>query len=235
MRKSAGRANVKRWDGRTRTTSEWDGIRMDSELWFPDGNCLVNLYEMGQSRRGPSFCVNFDILQEARCVNLLNMYQVQKIYFPREPTDYGYDTSRSDFAFELYIPAPADMSKVEAFNWHLTTRNFFAFLFGRPLVGIQLGKTLVELQERLQLFRSEGVNSHAELMMYLDGMGYLNFAHCTDYALAALYYAEYYRIAECWTDAYAHCVGMNDRLYLSLEFSVSLIIESLLHFLIPPV
>lgn len=37
-------ANVKRWAAKTCTTSEWNGLRRDPELWFADGNCFVYLY-----------------------------------------------------------------------------------------------------------------------------------------------------------------------------------------------
>jgi hypothetical protein len=43
---------------------------------------------------------------------------------------------------------------------------------------------------------------------------------CTDYALASLFYAEHYKLRDVWVDAFAHCVGMNESLVLSPEFSV---------------
>lgn len=123
---------------------------------------------------------------------------------------------------EIYIPAPEDSMREEAFTWHIATRNFFAFIFLKPLVGVHLGKSIVQLQERLHTFRSsKEVNNHSDLMEYLEEMGYLEFGHNPDYALAILYYAEHYRLQDLWIDAFAHCVGMNDLLSMSSEFEVS--------------
>jgi len=121
---------------------------------------------------------------------------------------------------ELYIPAPEDASRETSFNWHLTTRNFFAFLFGKPLVGRHIGQTLVELQERMQLFRSGLINNQQDLLEYLDQQGYRYLVECPDYALAMLYYAEHYKLRDVWIDAFAHCCGMNEVLSLSEEFEV---------------
>jgi hypothetical protein len=121
---------------------------------------------------------------------------------------------------ELYIPAPDEASREASFQWHITTRNFFAFVLRRPLVGTHLGKALVDLQERMHLFRSGQINNHEDFMAYTDDMGYHNFVEAPDYALSMLYYAEHYQLRDLWVDAFAHCVGMNDRLCLSPEFEV---------------
>jgi len=123
--------------------------------------------------------------------------------------------------YNVFIPAPDHETKDAAFRWHLTTRNFFAFLFGKPLVGIQLGKTLVDLQERIHFFRPGNPDNHSDFMTFLENLGYLEFAHCPDYSLALLYFAEHYEIKEQWTDAFAHCVGMNKMLNESSEYWVS--------------
>ena len=71
---------VMRWDGVTRRTQSWDGLRrvsrncsliirserliglQDPELWFTGGNCNIYLCARGQSRRGPSFRVDFETI-----------------------------------------------------------------------------------------------------------------------------------------------------------------------------
>lgn len=121
---------------------------------------------------------------------------------------------------ELFIPAPEDTSRESSFKWHITTRNFFAFVFGKPLVGSHLGQTLVDLQERMHLFRSGQINNQADFLGYADNQGYRNFVDCPDYALAMLYYAEHYKLRDVWIDAFAHCVGMNESLSVSPEFTV---------------
>jgi hypothetical protein len=121
---------------------------------------------------------------------------------------------------ELYIPAPEDASREVSFNWHITTRNFFAFVFGKPLVGKKMGQAMVDLQERMRLFRSGRVNNHQDFLNYAEDQGYRDFVESADYALAMLYYAEHYKLRDVWIDAFAHCVGMNDTLSLSPEFEV---------------
>jgi hypothetical protein len=121
---------------------------------------------------------------------------------------------------ELYIPAPEFASRRDSFNWHLTTRNFFAYVLGAPLVGHHMGQTFVDLLERMKLFRSESVDNHYDFLEYAENQGYRDLVECTDYALASLYYAEHYRLRQVWVDAFAHCVGMNDSLALSPEYKV---------------
>lgn len=122
---------------------------------------------------------------------------------------------------ELYIPAPEDTSRETSFQWHIATRNFFAFVSGKPLVGNHLGQAMINLQERMRLFRSGRVDNNQDFLEYAEAQGYLDFVGFPDYALAMLYYAEHYKLRDAWIDAFAHCVGMNEKLVLSPEFPVS--------------
>jgi hypothetical protein len=126
---------------------------------------------------------------------------------------------RGLFLVELYIPAPDNASREEAFNWHITTRNFFAYILGQPLVGRHMGQAYADLYERMQLFRSD-VNNHQDFLTYAENQGYRDLVECTDYALASLYYAEQYKLRDVWIDAFTHCVGMGDSIALSPEYMV---------------
>ncbi|KAF2501266.1 hypothetical protein BU16DRAFT_522255 [Lophium mytilinum] len=215
MRNPTRQEKVKRWDGETKTVEEWDGLRRDHELWYEHGDCHVHLYARGASRRGPSFRVPFKALRDANCGAMFSLCFAQMA--PETP---GSPSSRipTKGSCDLYIPAPDESSREASFQWHLTTRNFFAFVLSKPLVGTHLGKTLVDLQERMHLFRSGQINNHEDFLVYIDDMGYRNFVDTPDYALSMLYYAEHYQLRDLWVDAFAHCVGMNDRLCLSPEF-----------------
>ncbi|CAI6335663.1 unnamed protein product [Periconia digitata] len=215
---------VQRWDGKARTVSDWDGLRRDSDLWFENGNCLVHLYARGQSRRGASFCVPFKTLTRSRCRPLFDSY------FPHIAEPLGSDVKNQtripgsrdkDKPFspkiELYIPAPASATKEEAFEWHLTTRNFFAYIFSKPLVGKHLGRALVNLEERISRFCSHD-DSRSKFLSYAERQGYRDYVDCPDYALAMLYYGEHYKLRSIWIDAFAHCVGMNESLPMSPEY-----------------
>lgn len=122
---------------------------------------------------------------------------------------------------ELFIPVPDEVSREESFRWHITTRNFFAFLLGKPLVGEHMGRAFTDVQQRMILFRPEHTNNLQDFLDYAENQGYRDLVECTDYALASLYYAEHYKLKEVWIDAFAHCVGMNDSLVLSPEYAVS--------------
>ncbi len=169
----------------------------DTELWVEDGDCYVHLYAQGASRRGPSLCIPFRALRQKKCSNILNVCHAQ--IASRDGTETQpllsmssslILSSREPGVVNLYIPAPDSVSREDAFKWHITTRNFFAFLLGKPLVGFHMGQTFVDLQERLQIFRNRLITNHEDFFQYAEDQGYRDFAECTDYALASLYYAE---------------------------------------------
>jgi hypothetical protein len=234
---------AQRWSGMTRTVSDWDGLRRvraklkphehfanltkDTELWVEDGDCYVHLYAQGASRRGPSFCIPFRALRQKKCNSILTVCRAQ--IASRDGTESQRLVSLSGSLMlssgemgivNLYIPAPDDVSRQDILKWHVTTRNFFAFLLGKPLVGYHMGQTFVDLQERIRLFRSGSIDNQDDFLQYTEDQGYRDFAECTDYALASLFYAETYKLRPAWIDAFAHCVGMNESLSLSPEYAV---------------
>ncbi|KAH3912236.1 hypothetical protein HBI56_006290 [Parastagonospora nodorum] len=216
--------NVQRWAGLTRSVSNWDGLRKDPELWVQDGDCTVHLYARGASRRGPSFCIPLRALRKKHCESMLDSCYAQIVSDdpsnPHEPQQLQRFSSspREATLVEIYIPAPEYSSRDEAFDWHITTRNFFAYVLGQPLVGRHMGQAFVNLFERMQFFRSEHVNNHQDFLAYAENQGYRDLVECTDYALASLYYAEKYKLRNVWIDAFTHCVGMADSLDLSPEY-----------------
>lgn len=124
--------------------------------------------------------------------------------------------------YELFIPAPISLSRDDAMNFHLTTRNFFAWMFGKPIVSVRLGEALVSLRRRMDEWRPDQDENEDDFLAYIDDQGYTDFRDCPDHALAFLHWAEIFEHSELWTDAFVHCVGMNEQLVSSHEFSVSL-------------
>lgn len=122
--------------------------------------------------------------------------------------------------YELYVPAPAHLSREESFQYHLTTRNFFAWMFEKPLVGDYLGEALIALHERMNDFRPSENQNEDDILAYIDDQGYTDFRDCCDHALAILQFAEKLEITELWTDAFVHCAGMWEQLDMSAEFWV---------------
>lgn len=198
-------------------------------MWFPSGDCLVYFYERGQSRRGASLRFFLADIEASNCRPLLEMACSPPV--PESPSpsasssseDGGFFTNSSPSGkYELYIPAPAHLNREEALQYHLTTRNFFAWMFEKPLVGHNLGESLVTLLERMNEFRPDMEENQDDLLAYIDAMGYTDFRDCPDHALAVLHFAETFEYGDLWTDAFVHCAGMNDQLVTSTEFMVRL-------------
>ncbi|KAL6150855.1 hypothetical protein ACJQWK_10788 [Exserohilum turcicum] len=219
---------VQRWSGLTRTVNDWDhGLRRDPELWYEDGDCYIHLHARGVSRRGPSFCIPYRILRQKKCEAMISQCDAQLDSAPRfvpqlkRRSSSLVNISQQPRTVQLFIPAPADVSVQASFQWHITTRNFFAFLLGKSLVGEHMGQAFVDLQERLSLFRPDHPNNIQDFLSYAEDQGYRDLVECTDYALASLFYAEHYKLKDVWIDAFAHCVGMNESLHLSPEYSLT--------------
>jgi hypothetical protein len=193
----------------------------DPELYSEIGDCVIYLYAKGCSQRSPPFRVSLQRMYEMHCGRVFSLYHTKDKV---QTGTLGTSQDAAELgAYEIYIPAPTDYTRENSFRWHLTTRNFFAFLLNKPLVGTHLGHALVDLQDRLDLFRTETVDNFKDFAAYLESSGYLNFGHHADYALAVLHYAEHFQRRELWIDAFCHCVGMCDILGSSLEFEASAI------------
>lgn len=122
----------------------------------------------------------------------------------------------------LYIPAPAKNEQIQSFLHHLAIRNFFAWVLDRSLVGLpNLGGALVSLLYSMNEFRSTDADNISDLKEYMDREGYLAMKDSPDHALAVLFFSEHFRLKDLWLDAFAHCVGMHDRLGSCPEFQVS--------------
>lgn len=133
---------------------------------------------------------------------------------------------------ELYIPAPQSSTLDAIFDYHITTRNFFAWLYHLPLAGRALGVSLVALKDRIEFYRNvtDDANTKKEIVEFAESQRYLDFRECLDHALAILVLAESLDEQDLWIDAFAHCVGMSHRsICSSLEYSVRYLFFSSLH------
>jgi hypothetical protein len=89
--------------------------------------------------------------------------------------------------FELYIPVPSRCRREEAFSFHLTTRNFFAWMFGKPLVAHHLGEALLDLLHRMNEFRDLDADNVEDILHYMDEEGYSDLKSQPNNALAVLF------------------------------------------------
>lgn len=173
----------------------------------------MHLYEKGQSQIGAAFRVPFSSLLTAQCQPL-----IEKSVDRSVSEDQAYQNGRVD----LYMPAPATAtSRAQVLQYHVATRNFFAWVFRRSLVGDQLGGAVIALIHSMEEFREAGDHVQ-DVLEYLDEEGYLDMRNQPQHALAMLHLAEVFEMRELYIDAFAHCVGMSESMYKHPEYSVSL-------------
>jgi hypothetical protein len=174
---------IQRWDGLAREATEWNSLRRDPELYLPIGNCLVFLYAAGSSQRGPSFRIPYDLLLYSGCRPLIDrclMSASTSEYHPASSTPPSYDTvdypmSSEDNCSFLYLPSPTGLSRDESYVYHLTSRNFFAWLLGVPLVGTDPVSALLDLKIRMDKWRDPGSGNFGALFDYVKEQGYGDF------------------------------------------------------------
>ncbi|KAK0622356.1 hypothetical protein B0T14DRAFT_147702 [Immersiella caudata] len=216
---------IRRWDGAARACSPWDSLGRDPELWLRDGNCFVHLYAKGQSRRGPAFKLPLRVLLEAKCHTVVARFMtrdgVASAMASLEGRDLDFlDDMSPDARVELYIPPPPMASREEALRYHLATRNFFAWVFRRSLVGEHLGTSMINLLNSMMGFRRPGEANMDDLMAFLDEEGYLDMRNQPIHALAVLHFAEYFQSKKLYINAFTHCVGMYDELFAIPEYQI---------------
>jgi hypothetical protein len=159
----------------------------------------------------------------SRCGPMLDQYLMPETTVSSKLAGQAefYSQSSKSGQIDLYIPAPKGLGKNEAFQFHVCTRNFFAWIFSKALVGRHLGGALVDLMERMKQFRPAQSHNVDAILRYLEETGYSDFRDSPNHALAGLYFAEQSKIVDLWRDAFVHCVGMDEHLMFSPEFEVS--------------
>lgn len=111
---------------------------------------------------------------------------------------------------EIHFPAPDNASRPEILRHHITTRNIFALLVGKPLVGLTYYQALTDLHERLRLYMPQDVDCAHLLIRYLVRNRLHNVSNDPAAAAGLLAWSENIGIRwqEGWREAFVHCVGM---------------------------
>lgn len=164
-----------------------------------------------------------EALLYAKCQPLLDRFMVGRLAV--SPSSKSISSEEEYFnqntkVYELYIPPPADVDRAQAFLYHTATRNFFAWIFSKSLVGHHLGGALVGLLNSMNQFRSAGEDNVQDIIDYMDEEGYSDMRNTPDHALAVLFFAEHFHFKNLWIDAFVHCTGMNEKLIASPGFEV---------------
>lgn len=187
---------------------------------------MVHLHAKGHSRRGPSFKVPFTALLDTQCYPLIERFLAwesdQKKPSFRELVRWSRENPTQ--MIELYIPPPPNADKAQAFNYHLATRNFFAWIFRRSMVGTCLGSAVIGLLHSMHEFRCGVEDNVADMLDYFDEEGYLDMANQPNHALAMLQLAESFQMRDLYIRAFAHCVGMSEYVFESPGFMVCFVI-----------
>ncbi|KAK6527340.1 hypothetical protein TWF281_010522 [Arthrobotrys megalospora] len=231
---------LKRWDGGGRPCMTYTGLnRRDPELWFPDGDTLVYLSDKfskskeDQPFRQPSFRIRSSVLRATNSPFLIgSLYDYDDL--PQSPTSISSSLMSAEqeiqpvpshgsrelegIAHELHFPAPRSNDRAAIYRHHATTRNFFAILFNRSLVGSSFGQTLLDLAERMELYMPPGHDNIGDLLRYLTRKEFDDVRNMPDLAAGILMFAERYRLTDLYRESFVHCVGMMNRLELLSDY-----------------
>ena len=102
--------------------------------------------------------------------------------------------------YKLYIIPPSMGSKIDTLRHYIATRNFFAFVNRKCLVGFTFYQALVDLQGRLEEYLGPLADCAAILQSYLVTTG-LNVSNEPRAAAGLLAWSEDVRWAEGWREA----------------------------------
>ena len=105
---------------------------------------------------------------------------------------------------ELYIDARSGGTKVDVLRHHVTTRNFFAFMLRKPLVGFTFYQALVDLHARLEEYLPPEVETSVALQSYLVMIGLVNVSNEPRAAAGLLAWSEDVRWNNGWREAYVN-------------------------------
>ncbi|KAI7451854.1 hypothetical protein KC336_g58 [Hortaea werneckii] len=195
-------------------------------VWISQNRCRPQLIppvrteSSGLKMATACLCLRFSDVEALRSEYLTE--QCLYVQDSPSPTDSGYGSTQNSpiepKKCELYIPAPAHLSREQAYLYHLTTRNFFAYATSRPVVGERLSSSLLDLLERIREWQPKSA-ALANFANYCRDQGYEDMAENADHAVACLIVAEHAKIKDLWREAFVHCVGMHEQIYHSPEWT----------------
>ena len=139
---------------------------------------------------------------------------------PSSSLEISHPGNRSQIRYEIHFPAPDGASKIAILRHHITTRNFFALLLNKPLVGLTFYQALIDLHERLLALMPRESNCTIMIMDYLTSNRLHNVCNEPAAAAGLLAYSEDDEVQwpEGWREGLVHCSGMYTRLRELPEF-----------------
>ncbi|KAL6714790.1 hypothetical protein ACLMJK_007050 [Lecanora helva] len=225
-------ASVKRWAGDGKPAEPWGKLIKDPELWDTSGDVLVYF---GYQRPHASFRIRSAILEATNSEIIKGKLQdgfkgtsaapsmyssppdAKNLHMDRKgqqsaPSNAGSTRlgTESLIRYEIHFPPPDEGSKTTVLRHHITTRNFFAFLLKKPLVGLTLYQALVDLQQRLQLYLPHENNCTNLLIDYVSDVHLHKVSNDPAAAAGLLAWSEdaEVRWRDGWREGFVHSCGM---------------------------
>lgn len=136
---------------------------------------------------------------------------------PSDPNIYANDPL---IRYEIHFPAPSDASRLDILRHHITTRNFFALLLAKPLVGLTFYQALIDLHQRLMLYIPQEPNCALIIIKCLMENSLHNVSNDPAAAAGLLAWSEDEEVCwqEGWREGFVHCSGMYGQLKDLPEF-----------------
>ncbi|KAL8784050.1 MAG: hypothetical protein Q9195_009200 [Heterodermia aff. obscurata] len=196
--------SIKLWAG-DGTSAPWGKLKQvrDPELWDENGDTLVFF---GHKRADPSFKIRSNLLHDSKSDVLIQMMRDGRIKTRQA------DKQATSIRYSLCMEAPSGGSRIDVLRYHITTRNFFAFMLRKPLVGFTFYQALVDLQDRLEYYLATTTDHVSALKSYLVNLGLVNVCNEPRAAAGLLAWSEDVRWNEGWREAFVHSVGMYERI-----------------------
>ncbi|KAI9766639.1 MAG: hypothetical protein M1840_006450 [Geoglossum simile] len=148
-------------------------------------------------------------------------YSRMKSKHPTPPLSEATSNDREyPILHEIYFPAPLNQSRTDTLRHHLTTRNFFALLLGKSLVGLSFCQALLDLYERLEMYMPPDSDNAGLMIDYIATKGFDDVRNDPASAIGLLIWSEGegVRWQEGWREAYVNCAGMYNRLHNVQEY-----------------
>ncbi|KAL8713847.1 MAG: hypothetical protein Q9220_001992 [cf. Caloplaca sp. 1 TL-2023] len=229
-------ASMKRWACNGKPAEAWGKLMKDPELWDHTGDTLVYF---GYQRPQASFRIKASLLENSKSEFLISKLQegfqrTAKLSPSRDNTsslrggmrnlnlmargrqalpslpEHGDKGTNSPIRHEIHFPAPDNATRTEMLRHHITTRNLFAFLLDKPLIGLTYYQALTDLHERIILYMPQETDCTQLTVRYLISNQLQNVSNDPAAAAGLLAWIKNTQVRwlEGWREAFVHCVGM---------------------------
>lgn len=167
---------IRRWNGKLKEATIWEHHAPDPELSAEDANCLIYISSSQAQREQPSFNIPFERLIWSQCQPLIKRAVIHETPSGNSPSapipPRSTKSQPSQLNCMLILQAPEECGSEEVTQYDITTRNFFAWLMEKPIVGPDPASALLALKIRMDVWRTSSVDNFATLDQYSKAQGY---------------------------------------------------------------